>query len=304
MLAAAVLTGDDAVFAVGACTLGEGGEEGRITDLYRRLALSLESPPSEIFIMHPQIPEYAENRTVNVLDRLSGGKPLFGTVAVDEAIGSRSPMIIHNGEVYTDRLAMILSGNAESRFLIENVPTAGILSRPALVTSAQGNRLAAVNNMPAVRFLEKAGVISGGGLKSICAFPLLIDNHDDRGIHVYAIYGIENGVLRCGGSISEGATLRIGNFSREELLCSTGRFAESLRDMRDVAGHLVFSCYGRSVALLDMQDEIERFQNGMKGRDYLFIYSGGEFCPDCGKEGKAVNLFQQYSIISAGFKAG
>jgi hypothetical protein len=116
MLAAAVLTSDEVLFTAGVSDPLGNDEEGRITELYRRLSAPLESPPARIFVTHPGLPVIAGDRVIAVFDRLSGWAPLFGAVALDEAVGSRSPMTIYNGAAYSDRIALLLVSAGESRF--------------------------------------------------------------------------------------------------------------------------------------------------------------------------------------------
>jgi hypothetical protein len=116
MLAVTVLTSDDALFAAGLSAPLKGDEESRITELYQRLSASLESPPSLIFVMHPNLLKLPGDSVAGILDRLSGGTPIFGTIALDEAVGSRSPMTVHNGAAYPDRLSLLLVSAGESRF--------------------------------------------------------------------------------------------------------------------------------------------------------------------------------------------
>jgi hypothetical protein len=301
MLAAAALTSDEALFAAGLSAPLEDSEEGRITELYRHVSAALESPPSLIFVIHPNLINFAGDRVAAVLDRLSGGTPLFGAVALDEAVGSRSPLIIHNGAAYSDRVSLLLVSAGKSRFYAESLPATETRSRPAIVTGAQGNRLISVDNIPAAVFMEKAGIISGGKLNAVCAFPLLIDNYDGEGPKLCAIHGIEGNILRCGSTVTTGAALKIGNPGKDDVSRSMTRLTDSIKKENSRSGHLVFSCYGRIMPLVDMKDEMEAFQKQMEGLSYLFVSVGGEFCPVYDREGRALNRFHQYSIISAGF---
>jgi hypothetical protein len=117
-----------------------------------------------------------------------------------------------------------------------------------------------------------------------------------------AIYGIEDGgVLRCGSRIAQGATLALVNQMQEEIMQSSQRFAESISNKDGKKVHLVFSCFGRSAPLVDMKDEMRLFQESMEGRSYLFVYSGGEFCPVYDAQGRIHNRFHQFSIVSLSF---
>jgi hypothetical protein len=241
---------------------------------------------------------------VNILDRISGGTPIFGTNALDETFETRTPMVLHNGRAYADCLALlgICGSIPESRFSIKLLPTINFYSQPALVTEAQGNKLISINNMSAVEFMEKLGIVSDGKINAIYGFPLLVNNNDGTGLKSCAIHDIEEGgVLRCGSAIAKGAVLKLVNQMQEEVLRSSEQFAKSIANRDRTKAHVVFSCFGRSAPLVDVKDELRLYQTNMEGISYVFIYSGGEFCPVYDEQGGIHNRFHQYSIISASF---
>jgi hypothetical protein len=308
MLAAAVLTSDDVLFKTGLSGSLTEDAEKRIGELYGRMSdgpsASSGPAPSLMLMCHSNSDKLSGNEALQILDRLSGGTPVFGTNALDETFGKRTPMIIHNGKAYTDRLALLaICGAApECRFDIKSLPAMNFNSQPVTVTAAQGNRLISINNMPAAEFMEKMGVISGGKLNAIHSFPLLIDNKDGEGEKSYGIHSIEaGGVLRCGSAITKGAALKFVNQTREEVLCGSEQMVELLKNKHDKKAHLIFSCFGRSAPLVDLKDEMRLFQENLEEIAYLFIYSAGEFCPMYDKGGGTHNHFHQFSIISLSF---
>jgi hypothetical protein len=151
--------------------------------------------------------------------------------------------------------------------------------------------------------MEKAGIISDGKINAaIYGFPLLVNNNDGTGVKSCAIHSIEEGgVLRCGSAIAEGATLKLVNQMQEEVLCSSGSFAQSLKEKNGGKAHMIFSCFGRSAPLVDVKDEMILFKKNMEGTSYVFVYSGGEFCPVYDEQGGIHNRFHQFSVISASF---
>jgi hypothetical protein len=301
MLAVAVLTSDDAFFMTGLSDSLEEDAERRIGELYGRLS---GCTPSLMLVCHSNPECLSGNEALQILNRLSGGTPVFGTNALDAAPENRTPMIIHNGRAYSDRLALLLLCGAvpESRFAVKSLPAMNFYSQPVTVTGAQGNRLISINNMPAAEFMEKLGIISGGKLNAIRSFPLLIDNNDGEGAKSCGIHSIEEGgVLRCGSAVARGATLKFANQMREEVLCGSEQLAESIKNEHDKRVHLIFSCFSRSAPLVDLKDEMRLFQKNLEESSYVFIYSAGEFCPVYDHEGGIHNRFHQFSIISLSF---
>jgi hypothetical protein len=303
MLAVIVLTSDEVFFRVGVSEpLGVDGET-RVEELYGRLAGSQELSPSLMLICHSKLDCFPGDKAMEVLDRISAGTPLFGTNALDETLGRRTPMIIHNGTVCSDRLALVLVyGAVESRFNIKSLPEMNIYSKPAFVTEVQNNRLISINNIPAAEFMEQLGIISGDDISTVYGFPLLIDNHDGRGLRSCGIYGIEQDrAVRCGSVIVKGATLKLANQMQEAILHNSEQLVELLKKEDGEKNHIIFSCFGKSVPLVDLKDEMRLFQKHLEGKSYVFIYSGGEFCPANNEQGEIHNGFHQFSIISLSF---
>jgi hypothetical protein len=256
-----------------------------------------------MLVCHSNHDSFHGDKVVDILDRVSGERPLFGTNALDDSIENRTPLIIYNGISYGDRLALLLvCGAVESRFNIKSLPAMNIYSKPALVTEVQGNRLISINNIPAVEFLEKFGIISANQVNAVYGFPLLIDNHDGAGQKSCAVHSIEDGgVLRCGSAIVKGASLKLASQMQDEVLRNSEQLIELIKEEGENTNHLIFSCFGRSAPLVDLKDEMRLFHKSLKGISYIFIYSGGEFCPAPDDQGGIRNSFHQFSIISLSF---
>jgi hypothetical protein len=303
MLVVAVLTSDDAFFKTGVSDLLEREGKTRIKELYKRLSGSPVSSPSLMFVCHSNPGCLSGDEVADILNRASGGTPVFGTKALAETFGSRTPMVIHNGTVYSDRLVLLtICGSVESRFAVKSLPAMNFYSQPALVTGAQDNKLISINNIPAVEFMEKLGIISEGKVNAIYGFPILIDNNDGTGPKSCAMHSIEDGgVIRCGSTIAKGATFKLVNQMQETVLESSEQFLESIKKESGKKIHFIFSCFGRSAPLVDLKDEMKLFQKYMDGTSYVFIYSGGEFCPVYDERGGIRNRFHQFSIISLSF---
>jgi hypothetical protein len=303
MLAVSVLTSDDSFFKTGVSEPFETGMGDQITELYRRLS---ESPPVLMFVYYSDSGVVSGDEVVEVLDQVSGGTPLFGANALDGdgTVGHRIPLVIHNGAVYSDRLALLLvcGGTVESRFHVKLLPTMPVYSQPVFATASQGTNLISINGVPAAEFMEKAGIVAREGGNSFFGFPLLIDNHDGLGPKCCAVYSIEeNGALRCGSTVVKGATLKLVDQMQEQILYSSEWFAKATEKEDGKGGHLIFSCFGRSVPLVDLKDEMMLFQRHIKERPYMFVYSKGEFCPVYDERGGIHNCFHQFSLISASF---
>jgi hypothetical protein len=301
MLTVAALTSDEVVFKVGISDPLDEDGEGQIEALYGRLSGASEPPPSLMILCHSTPQYFSGDRTLRILDRVSGGAPVFGTYALDESSSDRNPAVLYNGAAYPDRLALVaVCGDvSESRFVVKTLPAIQFFTQPALVTDARDNKLISINNIPAAEFMKRAGVLSESSPIAVHGFPLLVDNNDGTGTKSCAIHGIEEGgVLRCGSNIAKGATLKIVNQMLTEVLRSSEQLIESIKSEGGNSAHLIFSCFGRSAPLLDLKDEMKLFQENMGEIAYVFIYSSGEFSPVYDERGGIHNRFHQYSIVS------
>jgi hypothetical protein len=302
MLAVAVLTSDDVEFSAGVSETLTMDMEERIAALYRKAAASLAAAPSLLLAFNSRLTDFLAEIVVSVLDRLSGGAPLFGTIALDMDTTVRSPKVIYNGAAYADRLVVVLlSGDVRPRFFIDSIPEKKAHSQQAVITAAEGNRMISVNNMPTVTYMERIGLINDDMVELLYAFPLLIDNHDGEKPRPYIITGVgSDGSVFCGNSIRPGSTLNIGSPLREDVLATAANVVGLAGQEQDRNGLLIFSCFSRNVALVDSQDEMILVQKLMADSSlpYMFLYSGGELCPYHRADGRMSNRFHQYSIVS------
>jgi hypothetical protein len=302
LLAVAVLTSDEVNFTAGLSEPLAEDEERRIGALYQSLAAPLAGPPNLILTLQPLLDNFGGDVIVKFLDRLSGGAPVFGTGALDVAAGIRSPMTIYNGTAYSNRLALLLiSGGVSPKFAIDSTGEQRTHSQKALITAAEGNRIISINNIPAAVYMEKLGLISNGMVNMLYAFPLSIDNHDGEKSSLCIIVSIDqDGSLTCGNSVSTGSTLHIGCPSAEAVLKTTANITGLARKEPDRDLLFIFSCFSRSVVLVESSEEMTFVKKELAGLPfpYLFLYSGGEICPAGHETGRPVNRHYNYAIVS------
>jgi hypothetical protein len=299
ILTLTVLTSDDIEFHAGLSDpLTEDGEE-RIVKVYRELAL--QCSPSLIFIITPSLYNLAGDMVVNVLNRESRGAPVFGTGALDADTKIRTPKTLYKGSSYGDRMPILLfSGNLRPWFFVDSVWKHNIYSYKALITAAEGNRMISVNNMPAVEYMRKIGLITEARLDLLFVFPLAIDPDGSAMPKLFIIYTInDDGSLTCSANTPAGSTIYIGSPGSGEVINSARNITGGMKKAGGEAA-LVFSCFSRSVILANPRDEMEAIQEDLQDSDlpYVLIYSGGEICPIYGEKGTAVNQYHNYSIVS------
>jgi hypothetical protein len=301
-----VLTSDDISFTAGLSQpLDEDGEK-RLESYYRDLRAPLDADPSLIFALLPKFPRFTGNRVVEILDRLSGGAPLFGSVAVD--LDHHSSMIIHNGEAYHDRVCLLmLTGHTEFRFFTTSVITQNIFYQKARITSAEGSRLFTIDNLPAAEYMRKLGVIEGDMIEALLAFPILADPNNGTEPRLLIVNGISpDGSLNCASEVPVDGSLSIGFPNARLVLKTAEETANTIKQEQKQNGILFFSCISRSLALADPRSEMKKVRKRLadSSMPFLFVYSGGEICPR-NREGISPsgidNKFNIYALVACIF---
>jgi hypothetical protein len=302
LLGLAVLTSDDVTFSAGLSEPLTDAPEQRLAGLYQDLAASLPEKPSLMLSFPPQLDALGGDGIVDILDRLSGGLPIFGTFALDETGTVRTPRTIYNDGAYADRGALLLlSGSGEPRFAIDSIGERQTYSHRALITAAEGNRIISINNIPGAVYMENLGLMTDGTVDMLYAFPLSLDDHSGEKPRICLILSSDpNGSLVCGASVSPGSTLSIVSPSSGEVLETARNIAGQAKETRGRDLLFVFSCFSRSIALTEFNDEMNLIQRELADLPipYLFLYSGGEICPVKKQPGQYHNRHHNYAIIS------
>jgi len=304
MLTVAVLTSDDTEFAVGVSEpLTESNAESCIRSLYQKAAASLGAEPALIFAFPPTMLLLTGDVMTAALDRACGGIPVFGAVALDMVVQIRNPKTIYNGAAYSDRMAILLfKGPVKPRFYSVLYPENSYFVQDAVITSAEGNRIITINNEPAVSFIKELGLLQSNDQGFILAIPLVIGDHDPRVVIMHGIGPAEE--LICSVSVQVGAVLNIGAITANNVLDSAKELVQDIKKNSTGAGLLIFSCFLRNVVLGgNSREEIELIQKelGDYPNPYLFLYSGGEICPQYANSGENVNRHYQYALIACQF---
>jgi hypothetical protein len=316
MLGLAVLTSDAAGFATGVSEPLLNGAKEKLFALYRRVSARLAASPSLILACQPLLDNLAGTAVVEALDGASGGVPLFGSVALDLTTKNNLPMTIHNGVCYRDRLALLLiAGDIDTRFFVEWFPRDRVMSTNALITKAERNRIVEINNLPALDYIGRLGIVDGGH-DALCVMPLLITSPEGKH-NTIACIGVDGNTLICGDIIPLGGTMNFGEINNDDVLDSVSRIAHMVKHaffatapemsspssanaLPNGAG-LIFSCISRSSALADPLAEMALMHQHMRdvAAPYCFAYSGGELSSwRSQSDNTQHNRFYQYAIIA------
>jgi len=318
ILTVTILTSDDIGFAAGISgPLNEKNVEECVQDLYRRTASSLGETTSMVFAFPPTMTSVSADVMTASLDRVCGGAPVFGSVALDMGIRIQHPRTIFKAVgpdagqasaesgTFNDRMALLLfRGRVKARFFHSSFPAKSIQSWDAVITEAAGNRIISINNRPALSFIKDLGFFQDSINESIMVYPLVLE-YPDNDTNVVVLQDINpEGQLICSRKVQAGGALNIGAISAESVLESARAMAQYLKNNNSGTGFIMFSCFLRNVVLGgSSQAEFELVCKELDGYagSWLFLNSGGELCPGYTEKGELVNQFHQYALIACQF---
>ncbi|MDR0730600.1 MAG: FIST C-terminal domain-containing protein [Treponema sp.] len=306
MLTLMVLTSDDVEFYAGVSEPLVTGKGSILEDLYRGLTMQGAFVPSLMLIFPPMLSGITGNTLVSILDRVSGGVPIFGSMAIDITTALRSPVTLFNGSSYPDRLVMVLlKGDVHPRFLACSLPGEPRFSHKFTITRVQANRIISINNRPAAEFLEKLGVINTGEVEVFYAFPIVVDYGDGSQSRVFTISKIDaDGSLISEQDIPEGGTVNIGTLNGDLVIASTQHIIEQIKEIPEPSVLLLVSCFSRILTLRDSLEEVNLVIKQLRDwpLPFVFFSSGGEICPilQDGQD-KPINSFHQFTIVACVF---
>ncbi|MDL2219529.1 FIST C-terminal domain-containing protein [Ruminococcaceae bacterium OttesenSCG-928-O06] len=308
MLTLLVLTSDDVEF-VPARTEGLAGDLfGAVERSYQKAAEGRKEAPKLVLAFPPILEAYAGDWYVEAFERQCGRVPVFGSLAVDDAITVYDHCAtVHNGEALAEEMAyLLLYGEVIPRFFIATAPAESALPEKGVITRAAGNVVYEINGMRAIDFFERVGLAQGGVLRRGVDFvPFLMtvpgeDGQNERPFVRALIRFNEDGSATCRGTMYEGAAFTIASNAGADVIASTLDTVTRLNGEEDVQAVLLFSCIVRRITLgADSLQELKQVRQRI-GLDvpYMMSYSGGEIAPTALHEDGAVNRFHNYSFIA------
>lgn len=308
LLTLMVITSDELTFAT-ALSEPIGGEDAApVQAAYEAAASRLSDKPALMLSFLPLLNNFGTDFYVENMRRISQGVPNFGTLAVDHTPDYHTSTVLHGGEAWRDRLAILLiEGPISPVFYVGSISGERVFREKGVVTSSEGNQLRTVDGKPMVEFLLSLGLTqeADGSITGINSFPIIVDYNDGTMPVARAMFAVTpEGHAVCGGNIPEGATLSIGAFDPEEIITTTSRTLEGALAGKQHNAMLMYSCVGRYFAQgYDSTAEFMKMQEHMATSDTTFMaaYSGGEVCPVYDQAGNAISRNHNNTFIICAF---
>lgn len=297
LLAINVLTSDDCVFKTALIPMTESYEESIESELTPILGSTAEKP-ALILSFLPLIQTLGGDSIISVLDRVSGGVPLFGTAAVDHNVDYSTAKTIYNGEAFREATVLgLVYGEVKISFEISSIDKSKIKNQKALITESNGNILIGVNGKSALTYLQEIGLTKDELSMGLGILPLVIDHRDGTRPIVRAVFALTpEGHAVCGGTMPLDAALSIGVISRDDVLQTTENALGSFVEQGSTV--LCYSCIARFIVLgMDNAAEAEITSKIAGDYPYLYACSGGEICPLPDSTGKLRNFFHNFTNV-------
>ncbi|MDR1445620.1 MAG: FIST C-terminal domain-containing protein [Treponema sp.] len=302
MLSLMVLTSDEIIFSAGVTPSLSEEQDGPIEKAYKKAGEGGRGKPAMALIFVPYIISLGGEAIVESFNRISGGIPLFGTLAIDASNNPRKNETIFNGEGSKDRLAFVLLfGDLHPSFFTASIPEEKIQKKRGVITKSHKNVIMEVNNMPIASYLKDLGLQRESGAWETSSFPFIIDYNDGTKPVTRSIYVItEEGYAVCGGYVPENTTISIGDIGYADIVRTAADALEEILKKNTGSVLLLFACLTRYLALdANTTAEMEKVRECIgQQKKYQFCYSGGEICPVQTEKGELINRFHNCTFTA------
>jgi hypothetical protein len=238
-------------------------------------------------------------------DEICGGIPMWGSLATNIDVSYEHCSAFHNDNIDKDGLVMILMhGPIDPEFIVISLPAQNIRENRGLITGSNGCELREINGIPPLKYFESLGVTIMKEASII--MPLMVyyeGNTEPVALGIYTVN--DDGSLFCGGEMTMGASVAIGEVTPGGILASTGEGLARIIQTNKRNGALLLPCVSRYLMLTPNQsDEMTlintKMENG-KIMPYMMGYSGGELCPVRDEAGILRNRFHNYTFTACVF---
>jgi len=302
MLAITVLTSDDCSFETVEIPVIENHEDAVKAKLSPLLEKSQEKP-ALILSYFPFLITVGGDMLINAIDKVTGGIPLFGTVAFDIRENYSASRTIHNGISSPESVVLCLvRGNLKSTFLgtsnctfeITTLETKNI-GHKATITESKDNILIKVNDQPVLKYVEKYELKREE--LHLGYLPLILDNNDGKRTIARSLITVtQEGYIACGGTMPEGSSVSFGRIDGFAVINTTEKALKPLLDKDHFI--LSYSCMARYLAMgVNSLAEAEKVKEIVGNGKYMYACSAGEICPLPDKWGNLKNVFHNYTNV-------
>jgi len=297
LLAITVLTSNDCEFDTIVLPITEDYQRTINTELSGSLDKFMDKP-TLMLSYFPIMNTVSGDMILNVINKVTEGVPLFGTMAIDHLADYSTAHTIHNGDVFRESVVLgSIFGDVDYSFEIASLDKEKIGKQEAIITESSGNILISVNEKSVLEFLNDMGITRNVIESGLGILPLVVDNRDGTKPVARAVFAVTpDGHAICGGAMPVGATIAVGRITMDDVLETTEKIVTEV-DAKDGI-ILSYSCMARFLALgTDIEAEARKMSEITGGEHYMFAISGGEICPLPDARGRLKNYFHNYTNV-------
>jgi hypothetical protein len=305
-LSLVVLTSDEVLFETAITkSLNSGDYRESIKSAYLEASKKLPGDPSLIFTIFPHIKDVSGSVLHKCFDEICGGIPFWGSLATNLDASYTLCPTFHNENVNENGLAMVLMhGPVDPEFIVVSLPARDIRKNRGQITSSDGCSLKAINGISPRQYFEKLGIIVSK--ESPVATPTMVYYEGSSEPVALAIYSVnDDGSLLCGGEMTAGAYVTIGEITTNGILSSTREGLDRVLQTGRKDGALFLPCVGRYLMLAPNNNgEFELIREKMGENNiipFAAAYSGGEVCPVRDEAGILRNRFHNFTFVACVF---
>jgi hypothetical protein len=297
-LSLTVLTSDELTFASAfSREITADGYAAPLDKVYEEAKEALGGEPSFIFAFAPITTNLSGTQILKEFDRISGGKPVFGTLANDTSTDYQQGGCFRNSEFHRYKAAVLLvKGDFKPRFYTAAIAAKNIQQQNAVVTESTGYLISKINDIPLMDYFVSIGIIQQKHLAAVTMIPLMVNLGDGTKPFANSMYGISEQGAFCGCETPVGAMVSFAEVDYNSIMetCDAA-LKEALADAAQnaAAGIIAIPCLSRPIVISPaVNDEIKKSLSIVGDKvPFSLLYSGGEFCPVYNKQGGLVNRF-------------
>ena len=305
-LSLTVLTSDDVLFeTVMSGPLNRDNYREQMETTYSDAVKKLPGKPSLIITFFPYLYDLSGALMHRAFDDVCGGVPFWGSLATNSDVSYEHCNVFRGGDVTVNGMVMILMhGPVDPEFIVVSIPTQNIRKDRGKITDSEGCMLKKIDGIPAWKYLENRGVAI---MKDASITTPLMVYYEGSTVPVaLAVYTVnDDGSLLCGGEMTTGASIAVGEITSEGILSTAEEGMTRLQDCGKKNGAIFLPCVTRYVMLVpDHDGELKlvdsRLENG-KVMPFMAGYSGGEICPVRDESGVLQNRFHNFTFSICAF---
>ena len=319
ILSVSLITSDDIKFSTSVFQDTDKKSRKEITHELTSLfaELSESEKPKMVLSFMPILQQFSGDDLVSAANALPEPYPLFGILALNAENKPETNFVLNGARISPDIMSFVaFYGDFEPKFrIITSLDNEETFGDAVEITDSDGPVLKTVNGMPSVDFLIKQGIINNdsmvtGDANVVGTIPAVLTRKDGTKI-VRAFLGIvdENpDYVFAAGNLEVGSKISFSFLDGDKTLLSAEKFMTEIHASNE-RNFIAFSCAGRAWSLgskyLEELKKITQISDEYRERnmpvEYCVSYAAGEICPVMDENGKLVNTFHNYSLVSCSF---